>query len=194
MWRLLLVVAVLATMAYVEREPLLQAAGDFLVVSDALRSADAIIAIGGDGPERIFTALRLLRDGYGRWLIISGGPYGRGLNSASLMRKQAIASGLPAGQILLDEVAESTDDNAVGSARLMKNRSLRSAILLTSPYHTRRAAMVFSRHFRRNGLVVRVLAVDDGHFRIDRWWTRQLDRGLVIREYAKLLAFLGGVR
>lgn len=181
-------------MAYVEQEPLLQAAGDFLVVSDALRSADAIIAIGGDGPERIFTALRLLREGYGRWLVVSGGPYGRGFNSAILMRNQAIRGGLPAERIIVDDVAESTVGNAVGSARLMKRRGLRSAILLTSPYHTRRAAIVFSRYFRRDGLVVRVLAVDDGYFRIDRWWTREPDRGLVLREYTKLLAFLGGVQ
>ncbi len=194
--RRMLVVAVLflAVVAALWRAPLLQAMGNFLVISEAPRPTDAIIAIGGDGHERIETAINLLRDGYGRWLIVSGGPYGRGLNSAFAMRDQALGDGMAPEHILVDETAESTLDNAVGSMKLMKSRGLHTAILLTSPYHTRRAIVIFSRVFHREGLLVRVLAVDDGHFNVDRWWTREFDRRLVTREYVKLLAFLGGVR
>ncbi len=187
-------VLILAVGAAVWQAPLLQAAGNFLVISDTLRPADAIIAIGGDGRERIATAASLINGGYGRWLVISGGPYGEGLNSATAMRQQATAEGIGAERMLVDDRAESTYENAVGSARLMKSRGLHAAILLTSPYHTRRAATVFSGVFRPEGLQVRVLAVDDGHFTVDRWWTREFDRRLVIREYEKLLAFLGGFR
>ena len=189
----MLAALVMATMAYLGRDPLLQAAGDFLVVSDALRPADAVIAIGGDGPARIRTAMELLRDRYGRWLVISGGPYGRGKNSAFMMRDQAIAEGMDGERILVDDLAESTLDNAVGSAKLLRVRGLHTAILLTSPYHTRRAIAIFSRVFHPEGLLVRVLAVDDGHFRVDHWWTRDFERHLVLREYVKLLAFLGGL-
>lgn len=190
----MLAALVMAAMAYLGRNPLLQGAGDFLVVSDALRPADAIIAIGGDGPERIRTAMELLREGYGRWLVVSGGPYGRGKNSAFMMRDQAIAEGMEGERILVDDRAESTLDNAVGSAKSMRGRGLHTAILLTSPYHTRRAAVVFTRVFHREGLQVRMLAVDDGHFKVDHWWTRDFERHLVLREYVKLLAFLGGLR
>lgn len=193
-WVLGVTVLILAVAAAVWRAPLLQAAGNFLVISDALRPADAIIAIGGDGRERIATAVGLINGGYGRWLVISGGPYGEELNSATAMRQQAAAEGIGAERMLVDDRAESTYENAVGSATLMKSRGLYTAILLTSPYHTRRAAVVFSRVFRPEGLQVRVLAVDDGYFRADRWWTRGFERHLVLREYEKLLAFLGGFR
>lgn len=187
-------VAILAVTAYRGGPSLLQAAGDYLVVSDPVRPADAIIAIGGDGRERITTAMQLLRQGNGRWLVISGGPYDYVRNSATVMRDQAVAEGVPADQMLVDDIAESTYDNAVGAARLMKSRGLHTAILLTSPYHTRRAAVVFSRVFHSEGLQVRVRAVDDGYFKVHRWWTRDRDRKLVLREYVKLLAFLGGLR
>jgi uncharacterized SAM-binding protein YcdF (DUF218 family) len=192
--RILAALAVLVGLAYVGREPLLQAVGSFLVVNDDLRAADAVITIGGNGPERVARAIELLGDGYGRYLIVSGGPYGGGRNSALIMQRQALAAGLSAERILVDDRAQSTADNAVGSAALMKDRRLRSAILLTSPYHTRRAAVVFSRVFGRQGLAVRVLAVDDRHFRVERWWTREFERRLVIGEYVKLLASWGGVR
>jgi len=188
-----LVVAIVA-IGYLGREPLLQAAGDFLAVSDPVRPVDAALVIGGDVFERLATSRRLLQDGYGQWLVISGGPYGRGLNSAVTMRHQALASGVPAGRILVDDTSESTVDNAEMTARLMASHGLRTGVVLTSPYHTRRAGVVFFRVFRRTGLLVRVLAVDDGHFRLELWWTRPNDRRLVVREYLKLAAFLGGAR
>lgn len=190
----IMVVVAIVAIGYLGREPLLQAAGDFLAVSDAVTPVDAVIVIGGDGVERIATSRQLLQDGYGQWLVISGGPYGGGLNSAVTMRHQALTSGVPAGRILVDDTSESTVDNAEGTARLMASHGLRTGVVLTSPYHTRRAGVVFSRVFRRTGLLARVLAVDDGHFRLERWWTRRSDRRLVVREYLKLAAFLGGAR
>lgn len=194
MRRVLAALAVLIALGYIGREPLLQIVGDFLVVNDALRPADVVIAIGGNGPERVARAIELLGDGHGRYLIVSGGPYGGGRNSALIMQRQALAAGLSADRILVDDRAQSTADNAVGSAALMQERHLGSAILLTSPYHARRAGLVFSRVFRRQGLAVSVLAVDDRHFRVERWWTREFERRLVVLEYMKLLASWGGVR
>jgi uncharacterized SAM-binding protein YcdF (DUF218 family) len=192
-WALLVLVAV-GALGVLMRDPLLQAAGDFLILSDPAERVDAVIAIGGDGIERITTARRLLQNGYGQWLIVSGGPYGPGLNSAFILRDQAQGAGVPPERILIDDRAESTVDNAEGAARLMTARGLRSGVVLTSPYHTRRAAVVFSRIFSRMGLRVRVLAVDDGYFSVHRWWTRAFERRLVVREYGKLVAFLGGIR
>lgn len=194
-WRLLTLGAiVLVATAYIARESLLQAAGDFLVVNDPLVRGDAIIAIGGNGPERVATSAALLRDGYGRWLVLSGGPYGLGHNSTVELLTQAFASGVPAERVLVDDRAESTVENALGSARVMKARGLRTAIVVTSPYHTRRAAVMFSRIFRHEGLEVRVRAADNSFFEVQRWWTRHRDRNLVVREYVKMLVFPGGAR
>jgi uncharacterized SAM-binding protein YcdF (DUF218 family) len=173
-------------------EPVLQALGGFLAVSDALQPADAIIAISGDGPERVRTAGLLLKQGYGRWLILSGAPAGWPGSAAELARYARRVS-VPEDRVLLDETAMSTFDNAVGSARVMRSRGLASAILVTSPYHMRRAIVEFRTAFRTQGLTVRAFAARDSFFEVERWWTRGRDRGLVVREYVKLLAFLVGL-
>ncbi len=192
--RVLLSLAAVAAIGVLAWQPLLQGAGDFLVVSDPPEPVDAVIVIGGDGIERIAAARRLLDDRHGQWLVLSGGPYRNGRNSATVMREQALAAGVAPDRLLVDDRAESTVDNAEGTARLMAARGLKTGVVLTAPYHTRRTAVVFSRIFRRAGLGVRVLAVADGHFTVNRWWARRGDRRLVVREYLKLLAFLGGAR
>jgi uncharacterized SAM-binding protein YcdF (DUF218 family) len=200
-WLLLaaVIAAVAAVWGYAGRATLLQAIGDFLVVNDPLTPADAVITISGNGPERVTTSVDLLREGYGRWLLVSGGPYALGprrtrRNSAWVMRDQAIAAGVPSQQILMDDRAGSTYENAAGAARLMREHGLHTAIVVTSPYHARRAGVVFSRVFRAEGLAVRVRSAGDSFFGVHQWWTRRRDRDLVLREYIKLLAAWGGAR
>lgn len=174
-------------------EAVLQAAGDFLAVEDPLHRADAIIAISGDGQERVRAASELLRRGLGRWLILSGGP-GGGSGSARQLLDYAYEVGVPDDRILVDDGATSTTGNARGSADLMRRKGLRSAILVTSPYHMRRSAVIFRAYFRPQGLTVSAYPVRDSFFQVQGWWRRAQDRGRVIREYEKLFAFLIGVR
>ena len=170
--------------------------GDFLVIRDPLTPADAVIAVSGDGVgERTRAAADLLRQGDARWVILSGSTKGhaRGGATAAMMR-QALRAGVPADRLLIDDQSESTLDNARNTARLMRTHGLRRAIVVTSPYHTRRAAWVFRSVFLPQGLQVRVLAVSDSFFRVEQWWTRHRERSLVAREYVKLLGFLVGIR
>ena len=97
-------------------------------------------------------------------------------------------------QILMDDLGVSTVENARGSAQVMRAQGLRSAILVTSPYHMRRAAVIFRAFFRPAGLTVQAHPVQDSFFRPEGWWRHRSDRQLVIREYAKLVAFLVGIR
>ena len=170
----------------------LQAVGNFLVVQDDLAPADVVIAISGD-VGRVRTASDLLNRGYGRWLILSGGPPGRS-GSAARMASDARDHGVSEERMLLDATAMSTMDNATGSAQLMQARGFHSAILVTSPYHMRRAVIIFRSVFRRRGLSVRAFPVQDGSFKMQGWWLRHPERHLVLREYAKLLALFVGIR
>ena len=172
----------------------LQIIGEFLVIRDPLIPVDAVVAISGDGTgERARTASALFRRGYARWFIASGSHEGAAPGGATAaMVRVALGEGVPAGRILIDDQARGTGDNARGSAALMRSRGLRDAILVTSPYHTRRAALVFRSVFIAQGLHVRVFAVEDSFFDVHGWWTRPFHRQLVMREYGKLLGFLAG--
>lgn len=175
---------------------LLQAVGDFLVITDPPAPADVVIAVSGDGTgERARAAADLLRRGYVRWVIISGSRRGFAPGGATAaMVRQALRAGVPRARLLVEDASTSTLDNARHTARLMRAHGLRRAIVVTSPYHTRRAAWTFRSVFRPQGLQVRVLAAGDSFFQVKGWWTRPQERALVVREYAKLLAFLVGIR
>jgi len=187
---LLLAVVLVAILA---SERALQAVGNFLAVEDPLERADAVIAISGDGQERVGEAIALLWQGDAHWLILSGAP-GEGSGSARELARYAARFGMDRERILMDDWGVSTAENARGSAQVMHAQGLRSAILVTSPYHMRRAAVIFRAFFRPVGLTVRAYPVQDSFFKPEGWWRRRSDRQLVIREYAKLAAFLVGIR
>jgi uncharacterized SAM-binding protein YcdF (DUF218 family) len=181
--------------AWVEREALLQAAGDFLVVRDPLHPADVVVAVSGDGVgERVRTAADLVRRGYAPYLLLSGSRIGPPPGAAADMLATAQAAGVPAGRILVDDQALSTMDNARHTAAVMAQRGWRRAIVVSSPYHTRRTAWAFRQVLRRRGLHVAVVAAEPSFFTVERWWTRERDRWLVVREYQKLGAFILGLQ
>lgn len=191
-----LILALLLAVAF--PESMLQALGDFLVIRDPVEPVDAVIAISGDGTgERARTAAALVRQGYGRWLMLSGSGRRPGAppgNATAAMVRDALEAGIPRDRMLIDDQSWSTIDNARNSARLMQARHLTRAIVVTSPYHTRRAAWAFRSVFLPRGLDVRVVAAQNSFFDVRQWWTREDSRWFVIREYAKLLGFVMGLR
>jgi len=189
---LLLVLALMVALTAANRESVLQAIGDFLVVRDPLRPADAAIAIAGNG-ARASGAARLVQQGYAQWLIVSGGPYGGGLNSADTLLRDAMRLGISRDRIYVDRQATATIENSTGTADLMQQHGLRSAILVTSDYHMRRSILIFRREFRRRGLDVRAHPAQETFFDANRWWTRDFERRLVVGEYLKLVAFVVGL-
>jgi uncharacterized SAM-binding protein YcdF (DUF218 family) len=76
----------------------------------------------------------------------------------------------------------------------MKSRGLVSAILVTSPYHQRRAAMLFEREFGRAALTFRNHPADDPDWDPNLWWTTDSSRSLTLLELAKLGALVAGQR
>jgi uncharacterized SAM-binding protein YcdF (DUF218 family) len=182
--------ALAAVLVVVMPSAILQAIGDFLVVRDPLTRADAVIAISGDGTgERARAAARLVLGGYGEWLIVSGPG-----SAARHMMEAAVDEGLRRERILIEGRSESTLDNARHTAELMVRRGLRRAIVVTSTYHSRRTAWIFRSEFIPRRLDVRVMAVDNTYFNMNQWWTREVERTFVLREYTKLAGFLVGIR
>ncbi len=167
--------------------------GHFLDVADPLTKADAIVAISGDTGFRAVTAIGLWKQGYAPVLIFSGGSVDPdSVASAELMKRRAVAAGVPATAISVEGASATTGENAARVAELMRARGLRSAILVTSPYHQRRAAILFAREFDREGLQLRNHPADDPEWDPNLWWTRDQSRRLTLVELAKLGALVAG--
>ena len=112
------------------------------------------------------------------------------LTSAEWMKKQAMALGVPARDILLEDKSGSTKENARFSLPIIKKHGVNSIILVTSPYHSRRAQWVFQKVFARSGVKIRSYPVQASKFKIQRWWTRHEDIQLVVLEYLSLIFYL----
>jgi uncharacterized SAM-binding protein YcdF (DUF218 family) len=174
---------------------LLLGVGHWLAVTDPLEKADAIVAISGDTGARADSAIALWKQGYAPVLIFSGGSRDpESVASAELMKRTAVAAGVPETAIVVEGTSATTEENAQHVAELMRSRGLGSAILVTSPYHQRRAAMLFEREFGRAALSLRNHPADDPDWDATFWWTREPSRTLTLVELAKLGALVAGQR
>ena len=161
--------------------------GHELAVSDALRKTDVIVAVSGDEGPRTETAVELWKQGYAPLLLFSGASLDpNSVSSAELMKRDAVRLGVPEDRILVEPNAATTEENARFVAQLMEAKGLHSAILVTSPYHQRRASMLFSRAFGPSGLTFLNHPADDPQWDPDRWFLREPSRTLTLIELAKL--------
>ena len=169
----------------------LAAVGRALAMEDPLEKADAIVAISGDTGARANTAIALWKQGYAPLIVFSGAAIDPdSVSSAEIMRREALRQGVPESATLIEPVSTTTEANAGEVAKLMVERKLRSAILVTSPYHQRRAALLFARSFEPAGLVLRNYPARDPEWDADLWWLAEPLRSRTLVELAKLGATL----
>jgi uncharacterized SAM-binding protein YcdF (DUF218 family) len=156
-----------------------------------LQASDAIIVISGDEDlARLRQGVRLWRDSWAPKLVFSGAAREGPISNAAAMRRQAMLDGVPASAILLDEQGADTYGNALNTRRLLEQHALKSAILVTSPYHLQRAAITFGRVYQGSGIRLLASAAPDSDWRKRSWWLRSDLRLLTLRELEKL-AYVG---
>ncbi len=155
----------------------------FLLVDEDLKQSDVIVALGG-GSERAVYAAELCLDGWAPGIIMSGCG-----SSAREMARLASDRGVDPRDIIIEGKAESTYQNAVFTKEIMIAAGCRSAIVVTSPYHTRRTKLVFNRVFKDTGVKLLYSAASGSGFNPDGRCSSPNDRRLVCREYIKLIYY-----
>ena len=112
----------------------------FLCVDSGPAKADVIIVLGGGTHERPEYAARLFLDHAAPRVLVSGA------GDDEINRRILIKDGVPASAIELEGISKTTRDNARFSAKILRAEKARSAIIVTSWYHSRRALKTFE-HF-----------------------------------------------
>lgn len=162
--------------------------GVWLSPQSKLSKSDVIVAIsGGETQSRTEAAIKLYKDGWAPKIIFSGAAQDTsGPSNAAAMRAIALNNGIPAGDILLDEVSENTQQNALAVAAIIKSRGYKQIILVTSPYHQRRAFLSFRAVLGNEVHIINHSAVDHSWRRLG-WWTNEYSYKLTITELQKSL-------
>jgi uncharacterized SAM-binding protein YcdF (DUF218 family) len=121
-------------------------------VADAPRQADVIVVFaggvgesgkaGGGYQERVKRAVELYRQGKASRMIFSSG-YVFAFREAEVMSELAVAQGVPASAIILETKAANTYKNVAFVKEILRREQWRSILLVSSPYHMRRALLTW---------------------------------------------------
>jgi uncharacterized SAM-binding protein YcdF (DUF218 family) len=125
-----------------------------LRVTVQARPADAIVVFaggvgesgqaGGGYQERVKEAIDLYKAGRAARVIFSSG-YQFAFKEAEVMKDLAVANGLPASAIHLETQASNTFENVSFVNAILTREQWQSVLLVSSPYHMRRALLTWSR-------------------------------------------------
>lgn len=179
--------------------------GRYLQHEDPLRKADAIFVLAGTRAERPLEAIDLYKEGYAPIVILSPGIVEdaevllrtRGVRfprQDELQRDALLQSGLPAAAILsTGGYVDNTAQEANLLRAIVQARGWRRVIVVTSKYHTRRAAFAFKRGLEGTGAepIIRASRYDASD--PARWWRYRSDVRFVLSEWQKLLAYRLGL-
>lgn len=151
--------------------------------------ADAIVAIsGGDTAARAREAIELYQQGWAPLIIFSGAAQDKqNASNAEVMRQMALASHVPSEAILIDEVSVSTSDNAAQVRSLAQQRGIKRLILVTSPYHQRRASIEFNRKLGDICTIINHPTSSDRFWSESSWWSTPWGLWLAGSELVKVM-------
>ena len=162
--------------------------GYYLSPQDKLAKADVIVAVsGGETASRAEEAISLYRGGWAGHIIFSGAAQDKNSPSnASVMAAEAIGEGVPKSSIEIDETSVDTRQNAVNVKSIVDRDGYKSLILVTSPYHQRRADILFRRALGAGFTIINHSATDQTWSR-SRWWATAASRALTWNELQKVV-------
>lgn len=125
--------------------------------------------------RRVGHGVELLRTGRAGALLMTGGPTNSTMPEARVMRDLALAAGVPATQVHVEERALNTIQNALFTAPLVHANGWRRLLVVTDSFHRPRTAYIF----RRFGLRVAVAGVCPER-PTGQWWAAHAREALAL--------------
>jgi uncharacterized SAM-binding protein YcdF (DUF218 family) len=191
MIRLLATVALLVALAAAGVMEL----GRWLVVSDPLEPARAIVVLSGEVPYRAEEAAKIYKQGLARevWMTFElpnseATRLGIDYPDREFYNEQALKKlGVPGTAIrFLPKRAANTEEEELGIIRELKRVGGDRVILVTSKYHTRRVKVIW-RHLSGDSPRAIVRPATDEPYNPSRWWGNSDDVKAVGHEFFGLL-------
>lgn len=177
--------------------------GQWLVKDDLPSHADALVILMGNFPERVMQAADLYNEGRADRILIveeSMGAYRglkqRGINVISKTTQaveSCVALGVPAAKItVLPGDARSTLTEAVIIRDYLRTAGgIDSLVLVSSPYHLRRATLIFEKVMNKLDPPVWIGCSPSTYadYNAAGWWRQKEDIQDVLSELLKIMSF-----
>lgn len=158
----------------------------FLVV-DEPENSDAILVLAGETDHRPARALELLGQGYASRIVFDVPADGKAYGSTYLQLAQNWASSQPQSQLLTVCPIHglSTKAEVLDAVDCLRKTNVRSVLLVTSDFHTRRALSIFRREDPDRTFHV-AAAYDLTQFGV-QWWRHRQWAKTNVDEWFRLL-------
>jgi uncharacterized SAM-binding protein YcdF (DUF218 family) len=174
----------------------LRALGAALIHDDGAMKADLAVVLAGDQwGNRILKAAELVRQGYVPAVLVSGPPFYE-VPESSLAIDLAVRHGYPRTWFIgMPNSGLSTREEARDILSELRRRNVHSFILVTSDYHTARAARIYRATERQmgGGPEFRTVAAPDRYFDSHSWWRSRQGLKTGFMEWSKTLATAVGI-
>ncbi|MBV9306541.1 MAG: YdcF family protein [Acidobacteriaceae bacterium] len=159
---------------------------------DRPQKSDAIVVLGGDDfGNRIMKAARLQQAGYAPYVLVSGPHHLLGPESDETIEyahrqgyETSIFRPLPSG-------SDSTRSETAFLGQYFREHGIRKVLLVTSNYHTRRAAKLMRK--QNPDIWTVVVPAPDPFFTPNTWWQTRNGQKTFMYEWMKTAATALGV-
>lgn len=180
-------------------------AAKFLIVSKPIAKPDAVVVLSGAATftERTSRAAQIFNDGRSKRIILTNDNLRSGWSSVDQRNpyyferaiNELLRFGIPRTSIdVIGTPVNSTRDEAVSLRQYCDTHDIRSLLIVTSAYHSRRALAIFGDAFTGSRTEIGVEPVPTG-IRTPSpfcWWLFPSGWRLVATEYVKLLNYKAG--
>jgi uncharacterized SAM-binding protein YcdF (DUF218 family) len=179
------ILILLATAGVLFHEPIFRWLARVLIQSESPEKADIVVVLAGDSfGERILKGCELIRQGYAPKALVSGPKVFYGRHEDEFAIQWAVDRGCDRAWFEgLPNELKSTRDEAAMFSRVMHERGVKSYLLVTSNFHTARAARIFRREIP--DLRAIVVAAPYPEFDPDSWWKDRQHRKVFVIEWMK---------
>ncbi len=162
--------------------------GRLLVRDEGPAHADIAVVLAGDySGHRILRAAELVKQGYVPQVLVSGPNMMYGSYECDLAIPFAVQRGYPESWFIrAPNEARSTREEAAAILPDLRRRGVHRFLLVTSDYHTARAARIY--RAAASDLEVRVVAAPDEYFTPGGWWHNREGRKIFLVEWMKTVA------
>jgi uncharacterized SAM-binding protein YcdF (DUF218 family) len=165
MLKRLLVAAVLVIVAIV----LIRHAGSFLVVNHPEHADVIVVLAGGNNDLRYWNGVRLLQEGYAPRLILDVFSKGETFGNRDIDLARDFVNRTTPGKSMVCPLGDnSTYEEARYLEDCLRGTNVKSILVVTSAYHTRRALSILQKRLPQYQFSI--YAASDPYFFGVRWW------------------------
>jgi uncharacterized SAM-binding protein YcdF (DUF218 family) len=188
---IILIVILLGALAFLFRDQILFAMGDFLIITDPLKPVDVIHVIAGDDLRTDY-AIQLYKRGYAKYIFFTGGRCpNHDWEHGAHGRQLALEQGIPSEAIFIDDsTVTSTYSETVRLQLWMDHHLTQSVMVVTDPFHTRRARWTYRRILGNKVEIIMAPVPFDQTPYQRQWWKDEYSRDYVKNEYLKSVYYV----